>query len=378
MSSLATPNNEDSATHLLKSASARRQGLPTCDKCGATIDSQGSMVCRSCGWYASIGSYVEIDQNWECDSTAQTQQEQPLKMPEWGWVMIGCVVAVVAESIAARVLTADAARTRWSVTQLFVGGSLLAVCHLTAFILLMREVSDAQLLDIILKPIKPWIRRFHELPEYQWISHTAVSSLVAVLMAVIVIGGIPYEKLLDWGFKKPVKKDLMGAIMEEVNKGEGEEKPLEEAVQDFAGKAGTDDTKKPKTKPKTEPKERKQDDCVIIGYRENSEGLAYVLLLAGENYGKLQYVGQVTPQLSVKELRELSNQLAAIKTFDPFVRIEMEGVTWVQPKVTCRVSYARKGKKGGLYDIKLESLMGEIETIAPPVEEPKEKKAQEE
>lgn len=376
MSSLSTPENEDSATQLLKPADADQKFLPTCEKCGAGIQSKESLVCRRCGWYASIGSYVEIDQAWEDIPEAQPQEVPSFKMPDWAWVMIGCVTAVVAESIAARVLTTEgsAERTTWSVTQLFLGGSLAVVCHLTAFILLMREVSDAQLLDIILKPIKPWILRVHELPTYQWITHTAVSSLVAVLMSVIVIGGIPYERLLDWGFNKPVKKDLMGAIMDETKKVEGEEKSLEEAVQDFAGKADADNMdKKPKAKPSTEPKERKQDDCVIIGYRENAEGLPYVILLAGENYGKLQYVGQFTPQLSIKELRDLSDKLADIKAFEPFVKVQMEGVTWVKPKIACRVSYARKGKKGGLFDIKLESILGEISAAAPPTEEEKEK-----
>jgi len=374
MSSLATPNDEDSAIQLTKAATARGHVGPACEKCDAPINVNEALVCRKCGWYASIGSFVELDQNWECDSEVEAPAEEPLKMPTWGWTMIACVVAVVAESIVARVITMEgsALRTTWSVTQLFVGMSLAFVCHFTAFVLLMREVSDAQLLDIILKPIKPWIVRVRELPRYQWLCHVGISSVVAVFMSLVVIGGLPYEKLWDWGFKKPVKKDLMGAIMSEVQ-GEGEEKPLEEAVQDFAGKQNLDDKTKKPTKP-TEPKERQEDDCVIIGYRANSEGLVYILFLAGENFGKLQYVGQVTPQLSVKELRGLTEQLAAHQAHEPFVKIQMEGVTWVDPKFTCRVSYARKGKKGGLFDIKLEALMGEIEAIAPQPEKLQEEK----
>lgn len=374
MSSLATPNDEDAAIHSLKSASARGQVGPACEKCGAPINAHEALVCRKCGWYASIGSFVEIDQNWESETEATALAEESMRMPAWGWTMIACVVAVVVESIAARVLTVEgsAARTTWSVTQLFVGMGLVFVCHFTAFVLLMRDVSDAGLLDIILKPIKPWIRRVHELPTYQWLCHVAVSSAVAVLMSLVVIRGIPYENLLDWGLKKPVKKDLMGAIMSQVQEGEGEEHSLEEAVQDFAGKQNLDDKQPKKPAKATEPKERQQDDCVIVGYRANSEGLVYTLFLAGENFGKLQYVGQVTPQLSVKELRELTEQLAAHQAHEPFVKMQMEGVTWVDPKFACRVSYARKGKKGGLFDIKLESLLGEIAAGTAPTEEKKE------
>jgi hypothetical protein len=363
MSQTTLPSNDDSASNLIP-AYGDEQVLPTCDKCGAKIDTHDALVCRKCGWYPSIGTFVEIDRAWDSDhEETAVEHSESLKMPSWGWTMIACVVAVVAESIAARFLTSDAVRTTWSVTQLFLGLAVAFTCHLVTFILFMREISDAGLLDIVLKPIKPWILRVHELPTYQWLCHAGISAVVAVIMSFLVIGGLPYEKLWDWGFEKPVKQNLMGAIMDQVKQGSSEEKPLEEAVQDFAGKAGVDDNGKKPSKPKVKPEsaERKFDDCLIIGYRANSEGLAYILFLAGENYGKLQYVGQVTPQLSIKELRDLTQQLEANKSFDPFVKLQMDGVTWVKPKFTCRVSYARKGKKGGLYDVKLESFLGEIE-----------------
>ena len=377
MSHLATPGDDDSATDLLNPNNQSTDGnvCPTCDKCGASINSHDALVCRKCGWYASINSFVELDQEWEAEPDSQPEESESFKMPSWAWTMIACVVAVIGESIAARVLTDEgsAERTLWSVTQLFAGFSLLSVCHFTAFILLMREVTDAGLLDILLKPVKPWILRVHELPSYQWICHLGMSSLVAVLMSLVVIGGIPYEKLLDWGTKKPVKKDLMGAIMDQAKNIEGEEKPLEEAVQDFAGKQDVSDkVKKPKPKA-APPKGRQDEDCLIIGYRANSEGLVYQLLLAGENFGKLQYVGEVTPQLSVKELRDLGQQLAAHRAYEPFVKMQIDaGVVYLKPKFACRVSYAKKGKKGGLIDIKLESLLGEIAAVAEPAEEPKE------
>ena len=39
----------------------------------------------------------------------------------------------------------------------------------------------------------------------------------------------------------------------------------------------------------------------------------------------------------------------------------MDNVIWVEPKIACRVSYARKGKKGGLFDTKLVAILGEID-----------------
>jgi ATP-dependent DNA ligase len=98
--------------------------------------------------------------------------------------------------------------------------------------------------------------------------------------------------------------------------------------------------------------------------------LAYLLVLAGENLGRLQHVGQVTPQLPLDQLRALSQQLAALQTHEPFLPMQMENIVWVKPVVACRVSYARKGKKGGLYETKLESLLGDLADPLAPAAKP--------
>ncbi len=363
MSMLLTPNDEDSID-LLESTSHEEIGL-SCEKCGAGIDAHDTLVCRKCGWYGSIGSFVEIDQRWEGNEDSQDEETSIFKLPAWAWTMIACVAVVIAESFAARVLTtADSPeRTIWSVTQLFTGITLFAVCQFTAFVMYMREVSDAGLLDLFLKPIKPWIMRVRELPRYQWLCHLAVSSYVATNMSFTVIGGLPYEKLWDWGIQKPVKQNLVGAIVSQAQSIEGEEKPLEEAIKDFAGTQNLNGKggKKPKKNSTAEPKPRQQEDCLIVGYRTNAEGLVYNLYLAGESVGTLQYVGQVAPRLSVNELRTLSEQLATYQANTPFVTIPDEGVQWVKPRFTCRISYASKGQKGRLYDLKFESLLGEVD-----------------
>ncbi|QEG33122.1 hypothetical protein [Bythopirellula goksoeyrii] len=358
--------------------------LPSCEKCGALIDAHDSLVCRKCGWYASIGSFVEIDQNWEENSDGDvepmvaSEDASSFHMPEWVWLMIGCVAVVIAESIAARFLTSagSIARTRWSLIQLLIGGISVAVCHFAAFILLIRDDSEVGLLDILLKPIRPWLLRIHELPAKQWVCHTAVSGVVAVLMSVLVIGGIPYERLWDWGFAKPVDQDLMGAIAEQAQKGEGKDQSLEEAVEELGGTQNLTDEEGKKKKITKKPTERSETDCVIIGYRANEAGIVYYLVLAGENFGRLQHVGQVVPQMKVRELKALGDQLSEYKIYEPFVPVQMDDVTWVKPKLACRVSYSRKGKKGGLFGTKLEKMLGAI-NVATAEQTPPEQNAQE-
>jgi hypothetical protein len=351
---------------------------PVCEKCGAEIQSRDSLICQRCGWYASIHSYIEIDHAWEgieyADSTEKGKEasHERFALPAWAWVLVACVLGVVAESFVARLVTPaeSTMRTVWSVSQLIVGAIVFAVGHFIAHILLSRDDSEVGLVDLLLKPFRPWIALYSRLPDHLLVCHFGAVGLAAILGATLVIGGIPYERLLDWGFKKPVKESLIGAIAAQAREQEGGSDTLEESVQDFAGQqdlteggAGSEKkekTESPAAQPLT-PLERRQEDCLIVGYRANAEGLAYLVYLAGESGGQLHYVGQTTPRLPLDELRQFSRQLADIQTVSPFVTIATdEKAVWVEPKLTCRVSYSKRGKKGGLHDIHMESLLGAV------------------
>ena len=104
---------------------------PRCEKCAAPIKSDVVTICRSCGWYASLGTFVELDPNWETytDEAAEPAAAEPQKshlrvwldlMPRWGWVIIASVLAVVVESVVARFATpaGSSLRTTWSLSQL--------------------------------------------------------------------------------------------------------------------------------------------------------------------------------------------------------------------------------------------------------------------
>ena len=44
---------------------------PRCDKCEAPLASDVVSICRRCGWYASLGTFVEVDPNWETEDEAE-------------------------------------------------------------------------------------------------------------------------------------------------------------------------------------------------------------------------------------------------------------------------------------------------------------------
>ena len=50
-------------------------------------------------------------------------------------------------------------------------------CHIFNFVVLAAEDADFGVMDLLLKPLKLWIRAVRELPKRLWVSNTAASSV---------------------------------------------------------------------------------------------------------------------------------------------------------------------------------------------------------
>jgi hypothetical protein len=337
-------------------------------KCEAPIKSDVVTICRSCGWYPSLGTFVELDPNWETalDEPTPTKSEQPKShlrvwidlIPRWGWIVIASVFVVLLESVVARLATpaGSSLRTAWSLTQLAIGIIAVVVCHIFNFMLLAADDADVGLLDLLLKPIRLWTRTCQQLPKRLWFFNTLVCGLVAAILSPLVIGGIPYERFWDWGFKQPVKQDLMGAVMDRAKqlKSQNGSDDLEEAIGDFAGKGGLDPDA-----PKPEPaKPKKKVDCVVLGYQLDRDGRLTTLLLGTAHRSQLVFAGRVEPKLSDKEKADLVATLKPLVIQQPFISIPTENVSWVKPKYACRVTYSEQLKSGSLRDIGWDSMLG--------------------
>jgi hypothetical protein len=237
-------------------------------------------------------------------------------------------------------------------------GVLVALsCHIFNFVVLAAEDADFGVMDIFLKPLKLWIRAVHHLPTRLWVVNSAACGVTAVLMSILVIGALPYERLWDWGFQAPVKQDLMGAVMDRAKQLEShnEAGSLEEAIGDFAG---TQDELLNGEPPKP-AKPRSKADCVVLGYLVDRDGRLETLLLGVAHRSRLIYAGRVAPELPDGERRELLAALEPIKRRDPFIRMETKA-TWVEPKIACRVTFGERLKNGQLRDIQWDSTLGSI------------------
>jgi len=338
---------------------------PCCGQCGAPFASNGSLVCQQCGWYESIGSYVEIDRSWEVATDPQLANQADIqaalsaKLPTWTWVLASCVVGVIIESVTVRIFTSDGGGLRplWSLAQLFIGLFAFAICHTYCFLQVMKNEADTKMLDYLLRPIQSWSILFRDMPKRAGICYVGLSGLTAVMMSLLVIGSLPYDRLLDWNIEKKEKSNLMGKIMDQAQgNAQDDNKDLAEAIGDFSGQAELEDNKKNKAA----KKERQKKNCVIIGYRSNRPGEIQTLFLATKHNAKLRYAGNVrVTGLSADDLQTLTKKLAASRSRRQYVKISIDGATWVKPKQLCRVSYKRQGKQGGLYGTRLEDLLGE-------------------
>jgi hypothetical protein len=242
---------------------------------------------------------------------------------------------------------------------LVVGLVAFASCHLVTFLFAIADDADTGVLDIVLRPLKLWFKRFAKLPSQLWLTDTAAAGLTAAVMSVVVIGGLPYERLWDWGFKKPPKQNLMGAVMSQIQKVEGKGNDnLEDAVKDFAGTQNLEEAGKPIASPP--PKPRLHSDCVILGYRLDASGRLQSLVLGTAYKKKLVYAGSVSPKMSPEESTGLMQMLSDTSTKQPYLPLQISA-TWVVPKYSCRVSYNKQEKQTGrLLDPQWEEFLGKL------------------
>jgi hypothetical protein len=275
---------------------------PRCEKCEAPLTSEMVSICRKCSWYPSLGRFVEVDADWETDEEPKAAAvEKPQlthvqvwlnMLPRWAWIIIASVALVVIESVVARLVTpaGSSIRTVWSVGQLMIGLIAVAGCHIFNFLVLAADDADFGILDVLLKPVKLWLRAIHQLPMRLWVVDAAACGLVAAVMSLVVIGGIPYDRLWDWGFKEPPKQNLMGAVMNRVKELDNgkESDDLEKSISDFAGDKNVEPTDKPKTEPS---KPRENTDCVILAYQLDRDGRVASLLLGTAHRGDLVFAG---------------------------------------------------------------------------------------
>ncbi len=368
------PLNQEQFDEVMSETARETVQGPACLNCGHSFASPEITVCERCGYYASLGTFIEVDP-WE-ESQASDTDSAPAKVshvqvwvdllggfykkiPGWAWLLACAVSIVIIESLVARFATSEVGmlRTQWSLTQLVIGASMVAVCHVFVYVKAAMKDDKFGLIDVVMAPLSIWIDVFSRLPKTQVPVITAGSGLVAVFMSLVVIGAIPYERLLDWGIEAPPEQNLLAAVVQQAKNAESKDQDLEEAMNDFTGDAGIDDEP-------IVPKETRnvRAECVVVGFRVEKKNPKNIssLVLAAESGGKLVVVGAVRFDVPPETEKDLTRKLFASERARPFVNTT-KIARWVTPKFVCKVSCVKRLKNGRLIDPVLDRITTELD-----------------
>ena len=343
-----------------------------CEKCASPLASGLATACTQCGWYSSIGAFVEIEKEWEEAFAAGgpvAQKESLLDVwlhliPVWAWKLLGFGMSAFAGCIAIRVLVEDAAMRSYLATAIaLIAIFVEAMCHLTTTVIMSMDDPDVSLIDAVVSPTKSWRRMFKDMPRRLWLAGIAVFAVFAAFGANFIIGGIDYDRIWDWDIKPPVKKSLLGAI---AKTGPAEtDMSMEEAMDSFANDAavagaggGGMGGKKKHDGPVNLV--RQKIDVLILGYQTDRNGLISTFFVASEVNGKLFYAGRVTPDLLPDENLKLLERMRMAKASRPVVTAPDEATNWVQPRFTCSVTYDKRVESGRLQGLLFEEMRAEV------------------
>jgi len=371
VSLLDNPQDSHDALASPPEATPEAPAAPACEKCASPLASGMATACTRCGWYSSIGAYVEIEQEWEEAFAAGgpvAQKESMLDVwlhliPVWAWKLLGFGMSAFAGCIAIRALVEDAAMRSYLATAIaLIAIFVEAMCHLTTTVIMSMDDPDVSLIDAVVSPTKSWRRMIKDMPRRLWLAGIAVFAVFAAFGANFIIGGIDYDRIWDWDIKPPVKKSLLGAI-EKAGAGDPE-MSMEEAMESFANDAAVEGAggegmggKKKHNGPVNLV--RQKIDVLILGYQTDRNGQVSTFFVASEVNGKLFYAGRVTPNLLPDENLKLVERLRMAKSSRPVVSAPDEA-NWVQPRFTCSVSYDKRVESGRLQGILWEEMRAEV------------------
>jgi len=345
-----------------------------CPHCGAVGEPSAEAWCQQCGYYPALGTCIELTQGAIVDDEEdEERQPQPqnliehlMQMPAWTWQMIGCGVSGVFISLAIRLLTQPRTDLRLGLAFAQLGLACLVFAAVQAWTLTvaLREDTKFGPFDYFLRPLLIWFPTFAELPEKRSRVLLALASISSFLAVLVVSGGIPYYWIWEYEPAKTKKPNLLKAVVENAGKfastEESEAEGLEDAIDEFAGKA---DDLEPKPSlvdglaaqlrdslNGPEDRRKEQVDCLIVGYRlfekGEREGRLKTVLVAYPVENRLRIVAMVREGLQAPldeaepngmtvgdallvQLLEIKRQKAAVHS--PYT------AHWVEPVLACRV-----------------------------------------
>jgi hypothetical protein len=312
-----------------------------CPNCQAPL-ANGQTLCRKCGFYATLNTFVEVEPDSAANAAeASAEPKSHLQVwksviPPWGWGLIGGVLVLLVISFVGRFFApSQSSRAIWTYAQFAIGVIALIVAHVLCYLFAIMLDSTLNVLDIVLKPVAVWTPSIHDLPKSFKRVALGTWGLSAAVFAALVVGGVRYDEIIDWG-KVPPKKKKKPAVSVPIDS-QDTDKSMEEALDEFTNNAGVtaqngDDSKLDKGN------RQKMARCLIIGFTPHRESDFDSLILAIEEDGKWRYAGVVNEGIPVEVRSTLNRRMRTSLRSKPVIPCELNGF-WVNPKLMCTVWY---------------------------------------
>jgi hypothetical protein len=227
-------------------------------------------------------------------------------------------------------------RALWSAGCLTCG-LLLFVAGAAWSVAVLRRLNECVQWTDILSPFQLWTLALRHLPSTTLPVTFGGTGTLAVLAAVVWVGGLSYWFRTDWtpGEYAPAAREALGS-------GSAPDGPP-------AGPAGPDDSVS--STADARPVER----CVIVGYLPGGAGREAGLVLATLHDGRLTFAGVVRNGLNKRpELLERLSRLAG--EGPPVEGVNLDAV-WVRPEVSCEVYHAGADGDGRLIEPSLKAMI---------------------
>ncbi len=371
--STAAPTVAGAATAAAPNAVTAAALGPPCVHCGTPVK-KGQAWCLRCGYYPVLKTFVELDESEKlsvevaADGSVVTAIAQPAPkstlevwkglIPPWGWWLIAGVAVLLAISLAARfTVQMGTPRAIWTWVQFFIGIAAAITAHVTCYMHAIMINDSLSFLDMVLKPWVIWNTTLHELPRSFKRVALGTWGLSAALFAALVVGGVKYDEIIDWGKVPPKKKAKKHVAVPLGGLPANEDKSMEEALNDFTDKAGilTDEEKE-----KLLAEKRKNAiNCVIIGFLPHRENDFHALVLAGEPEGKMRWIGMVSTGIPDDVRAKLNKEMRRMLRSTPAVPCKLEAF-WIDPKLKCTVKFEDWSPNKRLVNPGFEKLLVEL------------------
>jgi hypothetical protein len=332
-----------------------------CPNCSAPRIDCSVTWCRKCGYHPALNRVIDlVGEDLDREQSAEPEPAKPSakeglallakSVPVWMQRSAMAAVAAGVLGVLARVATEPESVDRLvcALLLMIAAKGAIITAHVWSFFYAVPESDRLGIADLFVRPFYVWSPTMRDIEQPGVWRRPAIMAfgIVAEVIGLAVVGGIPWNRVWELGPAEPPKKALADAIAN-------------------VGKA--EDSNESADSAKAAAPARPRADCVIIGYVPavasrvfgDENGLDFSsLVLASDVRGKLTYIGTVSGGIPDGDRAAIRARLAALKRSAPIVPSSVSA-TWVDPVLACRISYARLSD-GRYQGMEYDKLLAEL------------------